>query len=105
MSSSINSSLQNDDFPNKKKIKTDDNGEVIRNGYANGSYSELEVAKNEDWTETEILERGLTLLKFMEERWQISLGTRSSKLELLHLSFLDITNDISTPVFAENQPL
>lgn len=105
LSSSINSSLQNDDFPNKKKIKTDDNGEVIRNGYANGSYSELEVAKNEDWTETEILERGLTLLKFMEERWQISLGTRSSKLELLHLSFLDITNDISTPVFSENQPL
>ena len=105
LTSSINSSLQNEDFPNKKNIKTDDNGKVIRNGYANGSYSELEVAKKEDWTETEILERGLTLLKFMEERWQISLGTRSSKLELLHLSFLDITNDISIPVFAENQPL
>ncbi|MCP5275389.1 MAG: DUF262 domain-containing protein [Burkholderiales bacterium] len=105
LSSSINSSLQNDDFPNKKKIKTDDNGEVIRNGYANGSYSELEVAKNEDWTEIEILERGLTLLKFMEERWQISLGTCSNKLELLHLSFLDMTNNISTPVIAENQQL
>jgi hypothetical protein len=93
LSSSINSSLQNDDFPDKKNLKINANGDVIRNGYANGSYSELEVAKYDDWTATEILGRGLTLLKFMEERWCISLGSNSNKLELLHLSFLD--TDIS----------
>lgn len=75
LSSSINSSLQNDDFPDKKNIKRNANEDVIRNGYANGSYSELEVAQNEDWTAAEILERGLKLLKFMEERWLIDLGS------------------------------
>jgi uncharacterized protein with ParB-like and HNH nuclease domain len=103
LSSSINSSLQNDDFPDKKKIKINANGDVIRNGYDNGSFSELEVAKNEneDWTATKILERGLTLLKFMEERWLIDLGSISNKLELLHLSFLDSTNITATSVTEE----
>ena len=89
LSSSINSSLQNDDFPDKKNIKHDVNGVVVRNGYANGSYSELEVANKEEWNATEIVSRGLTLLKFLEQRWLINLGSNSNKLELLHLSFLD----------------
>ena len=89
LSSSINSSLQNDDFPDKKNTKFDRNGAVLRNGYSNGSYSELRVAQQDDWTATQILERGLTLLKFMEERWRINMGNKNNKLSLLHLSFLE----------------
>jgi uncharacterized protein with ParB-like and HNH nuclease domain len=92
LSSSINSSLQNDDFPDKKNTKTDASGKVTRNGYRNGSYSELEVAelgKDDEWTPEKIKERGLTLLKFMEKRWQLDMGSNTKKLSLLHLSFLD----------------
>ncbi len=87
LSSSINSSLQKDGFPDKKKTKENDAGDVIRNGYANGSYSELEVAKASNWTPKKIKKRGLRLLKFMEERWDINLGSKKDKLELLHLKF------------------
>ena len=62
---------------------------MTRNGFTNGSYSELEVSKYENWTSTEILERGLTLLSFMETRWRISMGDKSRKQSLLHLSFLN----------------
>lgn len=89
LSSSINSSLQNDDFPDKKNTKLDKTGSVVRNGYSNGSYSELRVAQYDDWTATRILERGLELLSFMENRWGINLGSRNNKLSLLHLSFLE----------------
>ena len=81
---SKNSSLQNKDFHEKKK------------GYCDGSYSEQEVAKNEDWTAKEILERGLEMLKFMEREWGLNelanekqkLGDEKSKHKLLHLDFL-----------------
>lgn len=89
LSSSINSSLQNDDFPDKKNTKKDAKGMVLRNGYSNGSYSELEVAENKDWTPKEIMQRGLKLLEFMEKRWGINFGDRANKLALLHLSFLE----------------
>lgn len=94
LSSSINSSLQNDSFPDKKTLKCDDNGEVIRNGYDNGSYSELEVAKIDDWTATEIKERGFKLLSFMEQRWNINFGSTEEKLDLLHLSFLSENKEL-----------
>lgn len=89
LSSSINSSLQNDDFPDKKNTKLDKAGLVVRNGYSNGSYSELRVAQYDDWTATHIMERGLNLLAFMEARWRINMGSKSNKLSLLHLSFLE----------------
>jgi hypothetical protein len=89
LSASINSELQNDDFPSKKQTKTDKAGSVKRNGYANGSYSELEVAAKNEWTAHEIKDRGLKLLEFMERRWGFSLGSDENKLKLLHLSFLE----------------
>lgn len=92
LSLSVNIKLQNDDFTDKKNTKTDGKGKVIRNGYNNGSYSELEVAylgKDNEWTPERIKERGLILLKFMETRWQLNMGDESKKLALLHLSFLD----------------
>lgn len=81
LSRAKNSSLQNDCFPKKKN-----NGQGI--GYYNGSASENEVATYSDWNASSILSRGLELLKFMEERWQISLGDEDFKIKLLHLSFL-----------------
>lgn len=85
LSSSINSSLQNDCFNDKKKIKKDDNEMVIRSGYANGSYSEQEVSGELQWGPNEIEKRGLKLLKFLESRWQIDLGSDDDKKDLLHL--------------------
>lgn len=87
LSLSINSSLQNDDFPDKKKTKENDDGVTVRHGYSDGSYSELEVAKEDNWLPENIEKRGLRLLKFMEERWNINLGPKEDKLELLHLDF------------------
>lgn len=94
LSSSINSSLQNDSFPEKKEIKQNKDGKTIRNGYKNGSYSELEVAQNENWTAEEIKKRGLHLLAFMERRWDIELGSDEDKLKLLHLPFLNLQQDM-----------
>lgn len=92
LSLSVNIKLQNDDFPDKKDTKKDKNGQVIRSGYNNGSYSELEVAdlgKDDEWTPEKIKDRGLALLRFMEARWHLNMGSESKKLSLLHLSFLD----------------
>lgn len=88
LSSAINSSLQNDCFEDKKRlIRDDETNEVIRNGYNNGSHSELEVAEKMDWGPEEIIERGMKLLRFMEKRWDFSFGGDDNKLELLHLEF------------------
>jgi hypothetical protein len=58
-------------------------GQVKRNGYMNGSYSEQEVAQLKDWTPDQIKQRGLKLLEFMEKRWKIKLGNEEQKLLLL----------------------
>lgn len=83
LSQSVNSSLQNDDFDNKKKPSKD------RCGYSNGSYSEIEVAeKYKDWTPESILDRGLNLLGFIEKRWGVVFPSEEYKINLLGLSFL-----------------
>ena len=74
-----NSALRNDCFEDKK-IQVNQNV-----GYFNGSYSENEVAQIENWTATEILKRGLTLLVFMEQRWNVSIP---NKKILLFVNFL-----------------
>lgn len=88
LSSSINSSFQNDSFDDKKDFKTNDSGKLIRNVYKNGSYSEIKVSGLPEWTAENIRIRGLELLSFMEERWDINLGSEEDRLELLNLSFL-----------------
>ena len=67
LSRSKNSKLQNYDFE-KKKCLTNKDGKDI--GYYNGSYSEIEVSKQNEWTTETIKERGLSMLQFMEERWK-----------------------------------
>ena len=83
---SINSSLQNDSFPDKK------NPSSKRRGYINGSHSEIEVAREEDWTPKAILNRGLKLLEFMENRWGLNL-TAEQKNQLLHIGFVNEERD------------
>lgn len=92
LSSSVNSSLQNDCFLDKKGVRKDVQGNIIRNGYANGSHSEQEVAELANWTPEDILQRGITLLKFMEIRWQIRFANEADMIELLHLGFLNTQN-------------
>lgn len=66
LSRSKNAELQNDDFPNKKENK---NGR----GFINGSYSEIDVSKKENWSTKEIRDRGIEMLEFMDKRWEINL--------------------------------
>jgi uncharacterized protein DUF262/uncharacterized protein DUF1524 len=82
LSQSRNSKASNRPFARKKQ---DCDG--VR-GYFNGSYSEIAVAQFPDWTPETVLQRGLEMLNFLESRWDVSLGTRDEKLELLSLKFL-----------------
>jgi hypothetical protein len=81
LSRAKNSSLQNDNFELKKN-----NGSGI--GYYNGSVSENEVAQLPNWFAENILNRGMELLSFMEQRWNVPLGENEFKVKLLHLEFL-----------------
>ena len=87
LSRSKNSKLQNYDFEDKKCMK-DKNGKKI--GYFNGSYSEIEVSKFPEWTANEIKERGLRMLEFMENRWNISFSDwEIDKVDLLGLNGIE----------------
>ncbi|PKM79382.1 MAG: DUF4268 domain-containing protein, partial [Firmicutes bacterium HGW-Firmicutes-13] len=88
LSSSINSSLQNDSFPEKKIAKLNAQSEKVRRGYSDGSHSEIEVAGYNDWNADAILDRGLKLLAFMERRWNIKFADEDSKKDFLFLPFL-----------------
>ncbi|WP_199103725.1 DUF262 domain-containing protein [Aquitalea sp. ASV11] len=76
-----NSSLSNNDFDSKI-----DNGNGL--GYKYGSLSEIEVANHKVWNPEAILQRGLSLLSFMEKRWSLKIGTQDQKITMLGLSFL-----------------
>lgn len=88
LSQSINSSLQNDCFIDKKKPKYNDRKEKIRQGYLDGSHSEIEVSRYPEWNAETILERGNKLLEFMERRWDIEFEGEYAKAELLFLDFM-----------------
>jgi len=77
-----NSSLQNKCFEEKKGTKDD------QVSFRYGSYSEMEVADSADWTATEILNRGIKLLDFLEQRWKLRLGTKQEKVSALNLDFV-----------------
>jgi Protein of unknown function (DUF1524) len=72
LSGSINSALQNESFIDKKRVKYDEEGKKIRNGYSDGSHSEIEVSQSPSWGPDQIRTRGFQLLRFMEERWEFS---------------------------------
>lgn len=83
LSKSANSQLQNFGYPRKRAER-----------YYKGSYSEIEVSENykTDWTATDIYERGLKLLDFMNQEWMLGMNN-TDKVTLLHLTFLDENNN------------
>lgn len=91
-----NSELQNNCFDDKKCYKTSD-GKV--RGFQNGSFSEIKVASNPEWTAQEILARGKDILNFIFKRygiditeWEVDVGRSKSRTideyDLLGLEFL-----------------
>lgn len=86
LSMAINSALQNDSFLDKKHAQFDAANKKTRNGYEDGSHSEIEVAKNLDWGPDEIRARGLKLLRFMEERWKFQFANDTEREKLLFLN-------------------
>ena len=80
LSQSVNSSLQNDSFYDKKTTKAG------RRGYENGCHSEIEVAKYNDWTAENIYTRSKELLEFMENRWKFSFNNEQLD-KLVYVNF------------------
>lgn len=78
-----NASLSNKPLLQKVKGK-----EGSMTGYQFGCYAENEISHLTQWTSEEILERGIKLLTFMEKRWNIKVGTKEEKMEVLSLEFL-----------------
>lgn len=89
LSQSINSSLQNDRFALKKSAKVNSEGRKVRNGYSDGSHSEIEVSAQATWGPEQIRERGLRLLRFMEQRWCFRFKDDGEREALLFLSPLE----------------
>lgn len=77
-----NASLSRSSFESKKK------GTDKIPGFSQGSFSELRIAQNAEWTSKEILERGIEMLEFIETRWLVNLGDREKKIDLLNLGFM-----------------
>jgi hypothetical protein len=85
LSMSINAALQNDNFPAKKQPRYNDSGQKIRNGYADGSHSEIEVSQQTEWGPKQVHDRGIKLLSFMEKRWGFKFKNDDEKEKLLFL--------------------
>ena len=87
LSRSKNSKFSNDSFEDKKNGRKNSAGIELYRGYIHGSHSEIEVAKNEKWTSEQVSKRGLHLLSFLSDRWQLNLSDEQ-KEKLLFLDFL-----------------
>lgn len=95
LSMSINSSLQNDCFVDKMNPKFDENGKQIRQGYKDGSHSEIEVIRISDgiWNDVRILIRGILLLRFMEKRWGIKFESELAMSDMLFFTEIKSLSD------------
>lgn len=71
LSRSKNSALQNDPFDKKKTTIRDMDGNVLYSGYDSGSYSEIEVAREDEWTPGKIENRGRQMLRFLKGHWNL----------------------------------
>ena len=92
LSLSINIKLQNYSFDDKKI------GKDGRRGYINGSHSEMEVAKYDEWTPETILNRGLEMIEFMEKRYDFIIPNKADRIKMLGLDFMIEENDENTDV-------
>lgn len=57
-------------------------------GYSYGCLSEIQVSHQTDWTAPHIAGRGIFLLDFMEQRWNVNFGSDEKKIDLLGLAFV-----------------
>lgn len=102
LSLDINRGLQDDAF-NIKKMR-----------YENGSYSEQEVSKEEDWNDERIIARGMSLVEFLEKRWDFNFLNDKERKQFLGLDFIITDDDANknaieiinkeTPVYEEKYP-
>ena len=72
-------------FEEKKQPKLNATGEKIRNGYADGSHSEIEVSQLSSWGPEQVKERGMKLLTFMAQRWGFIFKNDAEKENILYL--------------------
>lgn len=86
LSMSINSTLQNDSFDAKKRPQISAAGVKQRNGYADGSHSEIEVSACDSWGPEQIKARGTKLLEFLEKRWDVRFRNTEERERLLFLN-------------------
>lgn len=98
LAQSINSSLQNDNFYDKKNPTSG-----RRRGYIDGSHSEIEVATHDNWDAQNIFNRGLNLLDFMSKRWGVPF-TEEQKKALLHIDFVNDGRTIKPELPPEATP-
>ena len=83
-----NSKLSNKGF-DFKKTHIDDSSPTGSIGYFNGSHSEISVSNYEEWTGKEILSRGITMLQFMERRWDVNFQGKIDMKRHLFLEFVE----------------
>lgn len=93
LSLSINSSLQNFSFPEKKK-----------RGYKTGCLSEIEISNHRKWNAKSIYDRGIKLLNFMAERWGFSFESKAQMEELLQIGFVNDNREIPEEFQKESLP-
>lgn len=96
LSMSINSSFQNDSFPDKKAGTN--NRERC---YKNGCYSEMDVATYPDWNIETIRERGIDLLNFMAERYRFKFANDSDRDRMLFLSDIQMDENKTIEISEE----
>ena len=80
-----NGKLGNKPYPEKRGNKQN------TVGYMYGTYAEIEISnKYEDWGAGEILERGIHLTHFIQQRWGLKIGENKKEIqEFLGLDFLE----------------
>ena len=92
LSQSINSSLQNDSFDDKKA-----------RGYENGCHCEVEISREETWDAQHIYHRGIKLLHFMESRWGFKFESIDQMDELLHIGFVKDGREIPKEIAEKDE--
>lgn len=83
LSQSKNSSLQNGSFDDKKEK------------YRTGSHSEIDVSRYEEWTPRSIVKRGVEMLTFMVDHWELPEFSLNQIQKLLNVSEVVYSESIS----------
>ena len=67
----------------------------------------MQVAKEEEWTPRQILERGLKMIEFMEKQYDFIIPNRADRIRMLGLDFMineeDLYRDVTDSVQEETR--